>query len=45
MEQTGDGFERGGFACAVRADQGHDLTSADLQADAFEHVGPATINF
>ena len=31
LVHAGDDIERGGFACAVGADEGHDLTLVDLQ--------------
>ena len=34
--QTGDGVQRGGLACAVRADQGHDLAVVDGEADVLD---------
>ena len=42
-QQARDGAKRGGFSCAVGADQRYDLTIVDLQADSLQGVDLAVV--
>ena len=42
-QQARDGAKRGGFSCAVGADQRYDLTFVDLQADSLQGVDLAVV--
>ena len=44
LQQTADGVQGGGFAGAVRADQGDDLTLVYLKGNAFDGVDAAIVN-
>ena len=44
LQQTADGVQGGGFAGAVRADQGDDLTLVYIKGDAFDGVDAAIVD-
>ncbi|GAO25667.1 hypothetical protein ALISP_5487 [Alicycliphilus sp. B1] len=43
LHHARDGFERGGLACAVAAQQGDELAVAYAQRDALQHVALAVV--
>ena len=44
VHQAGDGFQDGALACAVGADQGHDLSFVDFKGNALDGVDGAVIH-
>ena len=44
LQQTADGVQGGGFAGAVRADQGDDLTLVYIKGNALDGVDAAIVN-
>ena len=43
-QQTGDGVQHRGFACAVGTDQGYDFPLIDLERDALDGVNGAVVD-
>ena len=43
-EQTGDGVQGGGFACAVGTDQGDDLTGVDFKGNTLDGMDAAIVD-